>query len=320
MLASSFIFASVYGTGAVIAIGVIVLPILLSVGLPPKVAAAALVFPFGAAMYINVALFNIIKSFFPKDAMASVTYGSPYIAFAFVAFGVTMVIGILMLIFNLRGTKLSRAWAVNVQPQPDVSLPWYAFLAPIIPLVTVMVFKWPILPAFMAGIVYAMLTTLRANKKPIQLMHKAFYDGMSDVAGVLLIALAVWIFMGGAAAVTPILRDVLGPILPSTKWTLVLFFTLLAPLVLYRGPLNITASGVAFFAVLLSANLFTPAFIFAACTSFYILIFSVDPTSTMVLWPIGFVKVKASEYLKMVLPWGWVAVLAGTVLAVFMVP
>ena len=72
VLVTAFIFVSAYGVGSVIAIGVILLPILLSLGLPRDVALAAFSMAIGAPMYINVVLYNQMKAFVPKADRKSV--------------------------------------------------------------------------------------------------------------------------------------------------------------------------------------------------------------------------------------------------------
>ncbi len=61
ILVTALIFVSAYGVGSVIAIGVILLPILLSVGVPRDLALSVFSLSIGAPMYLNVVLYNQIK-------------------------------------------------------------------------------------------------------------------------------------------------------------------------------------------------------------------------------------------------------------------
>ena len=79
-LVTCLIFVSAYGVGSVIAIGVILLPILLSVGLPRDLALSVFVLSIGAPMYLNVVLYNQMKAFFPKAV-----YGGKYLEFGIAA-------------------------------------------------------------------------------------------------------------------------------------------------------------------------------------------------------------------------------------------
>lgn len=88
-------FVSAYGVGSVIAIGVILLPILLSVGMPRDLALSVFALSIGAPMYINVVLFNQIKAFFPKAI-----YGGKYLEFGIVATLIQVVAIIVFLILH----------------------------------------------------------------------------------------------------------------------------------------------------------------------------------------------------------------------------
>ena len=56
---TSLLFISLYGVGAAIALGVIALPIMMSMGVPPQVAAAFYVMAIGAGTFLNLVDFNI---------------------------------------------------------------------------------------------------------------------------------------------------------------------------------------------------------------------------------------------------------------------
>lgn len=68
-IVTAFIFTSSYGVGAVIAVGVILLPILESLGLPKNVSVAAFVLSVGAPMYVNIVIIKQIQLFSQKSCM-----------------------------------------------------------------------------------------------------------------------------------------------------------------------------------------------------------------------------------------------------------
>ena len=59
-IVTSLIFTSTFGAGAVVAIGVIVLPILLSLGVPKALAVSSYLMAVGSGMYVNIVLFKQI--------------------------------------------------------------------------------------------------------------------------------------------------------------------------------------------------------------------------------------------------------------------
>lgn len=58
------IFTSTFGAGAVVAIGVIVLPILLSLGVPKTLAVSSYLMSVGSGMYVNLVLFKQMQGIF----------------------------------------------------------------------------------------------------------------------------------------------------------------------------------------------------------------------------------------------------------------
>ena len=60
-------FSSIFGAGAVVAIGVIVLPIFLSLGIPKVLATVAFMMSVGAGMYVNPVLYQQYSAFFLGD-------------------------------------------------------------------------------------------------------------------------------------------------------------------------------------------------------------------------------------------------------------
>lgn len=317
MLVTSFLFTSIYGVGAAIAVGVIAIPIMLSMGIPPQIAAPAFTMPIAAAMYINVIDINLLFSLFPKG---SVSYDATYLRFAFVAFAVWILFAILMVVFNLKRYGLRRAWAVRVTEEVtaiDVT-PW-SYIAPVLPVLAIIVLKWPIVPSFLAGIAYALITTKGGHSKSwIDLFHRTFYDGVADLGGIIGVWVTVMMFMAASSKVAPTLNSIFSTILPHSTLTIAIFFAVLAPIAIYRGPMAAIGGGAALLSILLNANVAAPMFIFLMFRNINCLANCVDPTNSWTLWTVGYTKITPMELFKTALPFVWMAVAANSLLAYFM--
>src|SRR5216683_2054114 len=186
-LITALLFTSIYGVGAAISIGVIAIPIMLSLGIPPKVAAPAFTMAIGAGNYLNPVEFGIFKNFFK-----GIEYGPPYFTFYLIGFAVYLACALAMSAWNLRGVQVRRASAVGVAAA--VRVPWISYLAPAIPVVVIIAFKWPLIPAFLLAIVFALVTTQgrRSLRDSVAVFHKAFYDAFPDIATIA----ALWIICG----------------------------------------------------------------------------------------------------------------------------
>jgi Gnt-I system high-affinity gluconate transporter len=318
-LITGLLFTSIYGVGAAISIGVIAIPIMLSLGIPPRVAAPAFTMAIGAGNYLNPVEFGIFKSFFK-----GIEYGGSYFAFYLCGFIVYLLAAFAMSAWNLRGVQVRRASAVGVATAvaPRVRVPWLSYLSPAIPVIVIIAFKWPLIPAFLLAIVFALATTQagRTPKQTVDLFHKAFYDAFPDIATIaaLWIVCGMLIVAGQLEAVKAVLNPIFAPVIPHTPFQAALFFAALAPLAIYRGPFSIIGTGAALLAVMLNANFVSPVFLYLVWRGPLCLQGSQDPTNSWTLWTIGYTKVTHPDFLKTALPWGWLMVAVNAFIAYFM--
>lgn len=314
-IVTSLIFTSTFGVGAVIAIGVIILPILLSLGVPRRVAISSFTLSVGAGMYVNIVLFKQIQLFFP-----TIKYGPSWLHFGFIAMALQIIVIIIMLIFNLRSSKLNQAWAApNEQPPADA--PVYSFIVPIVPVLMAIAFGWPPIPALILAMILAFLLTKKfANwQNALSLIQKTLSDGVSDVA--LLLGMLFMLAMFGKAAGkdATIFKPLIGPLIPHDPWVIAIAIGILAPLALFRGPLMVWGAGSATIAILSALHIFPPAMLLPLV---YIptisMAISADATQSWNLWAINYSKVGVKSFLKTGVPWAWIVVFINELIAVYM--
>jgi Gnt-I system high-affinity gluconate transporter len=319
---TGLLFTSLYGVGAAISIGVIALPIMMSMGIPPWVAAPAFTMAIGAGNFINLVEFNIFKPMFP-----GISYDQPYLTFYITGFAVYILAACAMSFVNLRMMGTRKYSAVSVTPPVSArqSIPWYAYIAPAIPVVMVIAFKWPMIPAFLLGTTFALLSTQRGKRtlrETVDLFHRTFYDAFPDIATIaaLWIICGMLIIGGQLPEVQKVLNPVFGPFLPSSRLGLSCLFAALAPLAIYRGPFSAVGTGAALVAMFLNAKLLSPIYLYCVWRGALCLQGSQDPTNSWTLWSIGYTKVTHGQFLKTALPWGWLMVAINAFLAYLMVP
>jgi hypothetical protein len=231
-----------------------------------------------------------------------------------------------MSFYNLKIRGVQKHSAVAVAPAAPTrgKVPWYAWFAPVVPVFLVIAFKWPMIASFLVGTFYALATThfgKRTLRETIELFHRAFYDAFPDIATIaaLWIICGMLIICGQLPQVQKVLNPIFSPFLPANPLTLSIFFALLAPLAVYRGPLNIIGTGSVLLAMFLNAKLFPTIYLFCLWRGPMALAGSQDPTNSWTLWTIGYTKVTHKEFLKTALPWGWLMVTVNAFVAYFMV-
>jgi len=302
------IFTTAYGAGAVVAIGVIVFPILLSLGINKTLATAVFSMSVGCGLYVNSALLSQAAGTMLINDQKYVI-GNDWYVFAFIALGIHMLTTIIMILLSTRKTKKVHAWAAADVPlegeQKNANI--LACLTPILPVTIAIAFGLKSIPAVVISVIWALFWTgylKQGWNKIAEIIQKTFYDGVADVGLVLGFLLFLQMFVKSAGATSSLLSPLVSPILPSTAFPLFLVFGLLGAGALFRGPFTIWGAGVATFAILASTGSFDLAILFPL---FYItstaITTNICPTQSWNMWAIGYTKVSTKEYMKQTLPY-----------------
>lgn len=318
----ALIFTSAFGVGSVMAIGMIVLPILFSMGIDKRTAVGGYLFAVAAGMYLNIAYVNQFFVVFPN-----IKYDDSYIRFGLVATAVhiAVMLAFIVFYFSRSGNRgRSRAWAAVVPPVATEPKPLgvYCMLVPFVPIVMVSFFKWQPVPAFLLGIFLGLLFTrnLATYSLAVEKVQKTLYDGVADSGLLIGMLYSVNIFQAAAKQVAPIIQHLLEGYIPTSPTTILIGFCALAPLALFRGPLMIWGSGIALVTILQAMGMFSEKFLFAL---FLIppvaIVASACPTQSWTMWGLSYAKLEPKQYIKTNLPFAWVALIAVELIAYAMI-
>ena len=313
-LVTALLFTSMYGVGAAIAIGVIALPIMLSQGIPARVAAPVFTMGVGAGAFVNLVQFGTFEKLFP-----GIKYEAPWLTYFFIGMAVYILIAWLMIWINLRKLGLRHAASANTGAPVRKRTPYYTYLVPVFPVFMIMVFKWQIIPTFILSIVLALALTARSRsfQGTLNLFNKTFYDAFPDIATIA----ALWticgmiIVAGQMPQIAGALRPIFDPILPHTTLQAAIFFAVLGGIgSIYRGPLCVVGTGAALLAIILSNNEIPVLYLYALWLGPTVMQGSVDPTNSWTLWTIGYTKVPHGQFLRTALPFGCLMVVITSVI------
>lgn len=304
VLVTALIFSSAYGVGSVIAIGVILIPILLSIGVPKKVAIPAFTMAIGAPMYINVVLFNQIKAFFP-----SVSFSGKYLIFGLAAMGVQLLGVIIFILFNSKSIKNGEIETIDDSKQATFQKTHpITFIIPVLPVALNMFFHWDAIPALLLATIIALLLTgqMKSYKGLVAFINKTVSQAINDISGLIIFLMALVMFAGAATMNVPHFKSMIEVILPSSPLVLAIAIGILAPLALFRGPLHVWGAGAATAAVLAATGTFQPIFLLPLLYTASIMAVSIDLTQSWNTWALTYSKLETKEYLKMGIPVMWV--------------
>lgn len=215
-----------------------------------------------------------------------------------------------------------------ISPSRPERLRWYALLTPIVPLIIVFTLggKYFIF-AFVAGLFYGFITTFRRGS--LNLLMQSIIEGGSSVIPAVALMIGIGMLLNailgpsgweqGEWKVYAQLKPLFKAIVPSSPILYVIVFSLLSPLALYRGPLNVWGLGYGI-ATLIATPVGTlpPASVMGLLLSVGQIQGVCDPTNTHNVWIANELKIDVNQILKKTFPYVWVLATIGLIISAVM--
>lgn len=351
---TALLFSTLGGLGAVIMVGTIVLPVMLSLGIPNLGAAGLFLFGISLGGMFNLTNWQLYTDVLKVDQHSIVSFVVPFsLLLSFVVmlfltlelkdrrnwkmlFGGALLLACLYPLVQaftpgegaskeaLAVSYLVSGWgllglsfyAFYRHLKQAVDLPGIALLTPLVPLFFVLVFRWEIIPAFLLGLVFGVLTTWR--KQSINLLTRSIIDGVANVIPAVLLMMGIGMLI--TAVMDPHVSEAIAPIIkavvPVHALPFILVFALICPLALYRGPLSLWGMGSGLVALVLKVTSLSAPAIMAMLMSVGQVQGVCDPTNTQNIWIANYLGVDTQAILRKTIPFAWLAVIAGLSLAV----
>lgn len=319
---TAFLFTTMFGTGAAMLVAAIVLPIMISVGVEPKAAANLFLMSFGIGYSLNVTNMSAITK------VAGIEFSDLTIPAVILAVGAAIFIIVYLAVLFRKGAKRV-AFAAPVEETEDI-LPeeqqsvagvrgFLAAMTPLLIVLLVLIFKLPPMACYYIGIVWLIIMTfIGSAKNYLNMLVSSFQQAGKDAAPP--IGLCIGIGMALRAVAAPTTQQAISPfinaIIPGSAIGLLIFLCILAPLVLYRGPLNAYGLGAGLLVSIVALGTFTPVLIGSL---FYGLVRWANdgcPTSTVVVYASNFVGSDSVTVTNKLFRWRW-ALTVITLIAIF---
>jgi len=310
MLVTAVLFITLGGLGAVIMVGSIIFPIMLSLGTPPLIAAGVML--IGVCAGGSVAPANWV---FYQNTIGVPTEMTK--AFALKLAGIYILIGLVFIIFGLRRKNIQHYWAVEIPSEPSAKpkVGIFAMLTPLVPIILVLVFKTPFFAAFLAGLIWGLITTW--EKGAIKSFTQAMFEGAESVLPAVLLMIGIGMVLKAVTldTVKAYLQPLLSSIIPSNRWAYLAVFSILAPLALYRGPLNVWGMGSGLAGIMLATGTLPPPAIMGLFVSVGAIQGVCDPTNTHNVWISSYLGVDVITITKKLIPYIWVLAIIGLIIS-----
>lgn len=308
----ALLFTTLTGLGAHIMVAMLVLPILTAVGIKPIAASCLLIMARATGLVFNMSQWTIYMS-------ATGLEVDPIKNFAIIVCCCGMVVGLLFVVYQLK-IKKATAWAAPVKTvglEEEKKVPLISLLTPLIPFPLVIGLKWAIIPALVVAAFYGAITTSWRNLFPM--LSKTIHEAFKVSAPALVLYLMIGMILSAMQNpyVSEKLLAFIGPILPSGRIGFIVFFMLLAPMCLYRGPLNLWGMGAGVLGLLVSAGSMPTMAIVAGFLAVQLIQLSSDPTNTHNVWTADYFGMEVNSLTKVMLPTMWIACAAAVIIGSF---
>jgi H+/gluconate symporter-like permease len=317
VLAVSALVGTVTGSApAAMLAGLIGIPAMIAVGIPKVTAAGTILMGIAAGMPFELPVWQFFSTALelPVDTVRG---------FMLKLFPFALVAATAYVLVESRRRGVEHAWSLkSLQKTPSSrgssrrqrlgDAPWYALLTPVVPLVLALGFDLAIIPSLLAGVLYALVTTTRPREMNRRLL-RTLYGGFEVAAPPITLFVAIGILL--AAVKLPGAVDALEPLVkavsPHNAVLFVLVFTLLVPLCLYRGPLNVFGLGAGIAGVLIATGIYPAVAVLGMATSYNQVFGVADPTSTQTVWSAQYAGVSPQQVMVRTLPYVWAVALGG---------
>lgn len=304
----TIIFTAMTGAGPVIAIGVIVLPILMSLGVPKAIAMFSFMGSVVAGIYLNPVNFAQYRAFFIQpDEMPDFTLGWYAAHWGYAALIIMLIVTTVLAGVYLKRSRISHAWAAQSRGIFEQrNAPFYTLILPIVPVVLKIWLDFSVIGGFVIAGFLALFLCGRMKgtfKENCQLVNKLYYDGVVDTAPLVGFLLTLPMFNAVAAYASPYFKVILGGVMPKSKLAVCVAFAVLLCMGLFRGPMTLVGCGAATLGVLSNVASFSVPFLYAV---FVIPTITVNIgsciTQSWVAWGLAYTKVESKDFLKLSIP------------------
>jgi hypothetical protein len=331
VLAISALVGSVTGSApAALLAGVIGIPAMIAVGVPKVTAAGTILMGIGVGVPFELPVWQFFST--------ALGLTIPEVrSFMIVLFPFALVAAVAYVLIETRRRGTVHAWSLASMAQrrddetPGGSgrrpsrrarlgdAPWWSLVTPLVPIVLALVLEVPIIPSLLAGILYALVTTTRPRDMSTRLL-RSLYDGFTVAAPPITLFIAIGMLLaavslpGAVGALSPIVEA----LAPTNVWLYVIVFSVLVPLCLYRGPLNIYGLGAGIAGALTAIGFYSPLAVLGLMASYNQVFGISDPTSTQTVWAAQYSGVKPQQVMLRTLPYVWPVAIGGIVVSALM--
>jgi hypothetical protein len=301
---------------AAMLVGLVGIPTMIAVGIPAASAVGVILLGMaaGATLLQSDWQFFVTTTKVPLETVRS---------FGIAALPIMFLIGIVYVIVESRRRGTVHSWSLaaprrsagNRRPRTDA--PWFSLLSPLVPIVLALAFHVAIITSLLVGVLFALVTTT-GPKTWARRGLKTLYRGVEIAAPAILLYVAIGIILAAVTLPTTVAKlKPLASVLEINNVVLfVIILAIIAPLALYRGPLNIHGMGAGIASVLIASSVYSPSTVLGMMWSYNLVQTSSDPTTSQGSWAAGYAGIRPEQAMVRTIPYAIAMALGGLILTV----
>jgi H+/gluconate symporter-like permease len=294
---------------AAMLVGLVGIPTMIAVGLPPTTSVGIILIGMAAGEPLQ----QTDWQFYTTATHVSL---STVRSFGISIFPIVLVIGVAYAVIETWRRGRVRTWAMTIQAavgDEDAALarrvdaPWYSLLSPLVPIICALGFDMQITTSLLLGVLYALFTTTHPRNWT-QRGLKTAYRGVQIAGPALLLYVSIGMILSSVELPTTVaaLKPYASLLELHNVVLFVVVLSILVPLALYRGPLNLHGMGAGIASVLIVSKVYKPHTVLGAFWGFNLVQTSADPTTSQDAWAAGYAGVRPEEVMVRTLPYAWI--------------
>lgn len=299
---------------AAMLVGLVGIPTMIAVGVPPTTSVGTVLLGMTAGQPLQATdwQFYVTTTHVPLSTVRS--YG-------LAVFPIVVLIGIAYVIIECRRRGTVRAWALMVEKPLEKAqsrakdAPWYALLAPLVPIVFALGLDVAIPTSLLLGVLYALFTTTSPRHWTRSAL-KTIYRGFEMAGPAVLLYIAIGMILAAVKLPTTVakLKPYASLLEMHNVVVFVVVLSILVPLTLYRGPLNLHGMGAGVANVLIASSVYQPATVLGMFWSFNLVQTAADPTTSQNAWASGYAGIRPEQVMMRTLPYAWAVAIGSLIL------
>ena len=264
-------------------------------------------------MWINSVLFVQFAAFYQDYKSPDgqvIEWGGHYLRFGIAAMIVQMIGVIVFILINAKAIKNGKPYEVGDPDERNAEIPQvpiWTYVLPVVPVALSIIFQWDAVPALFLASIIAFLGTghMKTYKGFVNILNSTAKTAIGDIGSLIIMLLVLRFFQHAAVTVMADFGPALTSVVPNNEMVLAIAVCVLAPLALFRGPLELYGAGSAVISILMGMGVFNAWFLFALLVVPSMTCISSCVTQSWNMWAVEYNELEPKTFLKNGVPVYW---------------